>query len=88
MGGSHPRFILVLSFLLDTVSVERGITEKKKPTEKQNGAKAMRERESAISVHYNFREWSESAEEERADEGKDRGFKSGRLSGLHNRPQS
>lgn len=32
-------------------------------------------------MHYNFREWSESAKEEQVDEEKDRGFKRGRLSG-------
>lgn len=32
-------------------------------------------------MHYNFREWSESAKEERVDEEKNRAFQRGRLSG-------
>lgn len=42
--------------------------------------KTMWEGESAISVHCNFREQSESAKEEGADEEKGWGFRTGRLS--------
>lgn len=79
MGGSRPRLILIHSFLLDSLRGE-GITEEKQ-TEKQNGAIRPCESESAISEHCNFTERSESAKEERADEEKHTGLKTGRLSG-------